>query len=309
MQEAKSRRGGRPLLGGVEAGGTKFVCAVGVPGELRAVDRLPTGEDAEATLARVIDFFGQQRSRFGPIAALGIASFGPVDLDRTSPTWGHITTTPKKGWRHVDIAGRLGRALDVPVGFDTDVAGAAIAEHRWGAGRGVSDLVYVTVGTGIGGGVLVGGRPVHGLLHPEMGHMLLPRHADDFDFAGTCPFHGHRCLEGLASGPAIEARWATPGERLAADHVAWKIEAHYLGTFAANLVLTLSPQRLIFGGGVCKAPGLLERVRRQLVAALGGYVSAPAIERGAERFLIAPALGDDAGVIGALALAEQALMD
>lgn len=301
-------RGTRPLLGGIEAGGTKFVCAVGTgPEDLRAVTRFATGEDAAATLDRAIGFFRARQEEMGLIEALGIASFGPVDLDPASPTWGHITTTPKPGWRDVDIAGTVGRALEVPVGFDTDVAAAALAEHRWGAARGVSNVVYVTVGTGIGGGVLVGGRPVHGLVHPEMGHMLLPRHPEDGDFGGSCPWHDGACAEGLASGPALAGRWAVPAEELPPDHPAWDLEAYYLGTLAANLVVTLSPERLIFGGGVSKAPGLLGKVRERLATALAGYVDVPQIDDQVERYLVAPALGDRAGVAGAIALAEGRL--
>ena len=294
-------------MGGIEAGGTKCVCAVGTgPDDLRAEVRFATTDDARATLARAIDFFRRAERDLGPIAALGIASFGPVDLDPVSPTWGSITSTPKPGWRRVDIAGTLGRALGVPIGFDTDVVGAALAEHRWGAARDVSDIVYVTVGTGIGGGVLVGGRPVHGLVHPELGHMLVPRHPDDLDFTGHCPFHGGACLEGLASGPALAERWSRPPEELPSDHPAWEIEAFYLGTLAANLVLMLSPQRLIFGGGVAKAPGLLDLTRARLVDALGGYVRASVITERVDDYLVAPALGDRAGVAGALALANDA---
>lgn len=298
-----SLRDGRLLFGGIEAGGTKFVCAVGTgPDDVRAVARFATSEDAAATLARAVGFFRAQTAELGPLAAVGVGCFGPVDLDRSSPTWGHVTTTPKRGWRHLDVAGAVGASLGVPVAFDTDVAAAALAEHRWGAARDVSDVVYVTVGTGIGGGALVGGRPVHGLVHPEMGHMLVPRHPDDAKFEGVCPFHGGACLEGLASGPALAARWATPSEELPADHPAWDVEAFYLGTLAANLVLILSPERIIFGGGVSKAPGLLARIRRRMTAALAGYVSAPGVGTETDGYLVAPAFGDMAGVLGALAL-------
>lgn len=300
--------GSGPLLGGIEAGGTKFVCAVGTgPGDLRAVERFATSDDAAATLAQAIDFFRRQHLAHGPVEAVGIGSFGPVDLDPSSPTWGHIKTTPKPGWRGVDVAGAVGRELGVPVGFDTDVAAAALAEHRWGVARDARDVVYVTVGTGIGGGLLVDGRPVHGLIHPEMGHMFMPRHPDDLEFAGVCPFHGGACLEGLASGPALAVRWSAPAESLPPDHPAWDLEAFYLGTFAANLVLTLSPRRIVLGGGVSKAPDLLPKVRQRLVDALAGYVSSPQIEQQVDKYLVAPSLGDEAGVVGALVLAEHSL--
>lgn len=191
------------LFGGIEAGGTKFVCAVGTgPEDLRAEERFPTTTPGE-TIARAVDFL--RRSGGGSLAAVGIASFGPVDLDPSSPTWGHITSTPKRGWAGTDLAGPVGRALGVPVRFDTDANGAALAEHRWGAARGLQTIVYLTVGTGIGGGAIVRGRPLHGLVHPEMGHVLVERRPDD-RYPGGCPFHG-ACLEGLASGPAIERRW------------------------------------------------------------------------------------------------------
>ena len=191
------------IVGGIEAGGTKFVCAVGTgPGDLRAVERFPT-TTPEETLGRAIAYF-----RDRPVAAVGVGSFGPVDVDPDSPTWGHVTSTPKPGWQGADVAGGVARALGVPVGFDTDVNAAALAEHRWGAAQGLDTFVYLTVGTGIGGGGLIAGRRLHGLTHPEMGHIRVPRVPGD-DFAGVCPYHGD-CWEGLASGPAIEARWGPP---------------------------------------------------------------------------------------------------
>ena len=295
-----------PLYGAIEAGGTKHVCAIGTaPDRLLARTRFATS-DPETTLGQAIAFLEEASVQHGPLRALGVASFGPVDLDRASPRWGHVTSTPKPGWQNVDVAGTLTSALGIPIGFDTDVAGAALGEHRWGAGRGVENLVYVTVGTGIGGGILTDGKPVHGLIHPEMGHMLLPRHPEDEGFEGHCPFHGGRCLEGLASGPAIEARWKRPGFEIEPDHPAWNIEAHYLGLLAANLALTVSPQRLIFGGGVMKVPGLIERVRAAMLDALGGYLQHTDLLEGLETYLVSPALGDLAGVAGGLVLAEWA---
>ena len=254
-----------------------------------------------------MDFFHAAFARHGAPDAIGVASFGPVDLDPASPTWGYVTTTPKPGWAHTDLVGPLRAAFGAPVGFDTDVNGAALAEARWGAGRHLASLVYVTVGTGIGGGAVVNGRPVHGLVHPEMGHLPLPRHPDD-GFVGRCPFH-RDCAEGLASGPAIHERWGRPGEELPADHPAWELEGWYLGALAAALTLTLSPHRLVFGGSVCKAPGLLEHARSALVDRLAGYVCSPALEHGASQYLVAPELGDDAGILGAVELARRAVMD
>lgn len=288
-----------PLYGGIEAGGTKFVCAVGTgPDDVRAIERFPTTAP-EATLGQAVDFF-----RAHEVRAVGIGSFGPVDLRAGSPSYGHITTTPKPGWAHVDFAGTVAGALGVPVGFDTDVNAAALGEHRWGAAQGLDTFVYLTVGTGIGGGGMVRGRRMRGLVHPEMGHLLVPRAAGD-DFAGTCPYHGD-CLEGLASGPAIEARWGAPAETLPPDHPAWALEAHYLGRALVNLVLTLSPERLILGGGVMSQPHLLSQVRAVLRDELAGYVDHPVFsEDGLAGYVVPPALGDRAGVLGALALAVE----
>jgi len=285
------------VFGGVEAGGTKFVCAVGTgPGDVRDA-ALPTTTPAE-TLARVVDFLRPHRP-----GAVGIASFGPLDLDPTSPTFGFITDTPKPGWSRVDMVGPLRRALGVSVAIDTDVNAAALAEWRWGAGVGADPVVYVTVGSGIGGGALVDGRPLHGLVHPEMGHMRIPRVPGD-DFAGACPFHGD-CLEGLASAPALRARRGLPPEALAVDDPVWALEARYLGLGLANIVTVLSPRRIVLGGGVLKHPTLLARVRVEVQAALAGYVRAAAVTERIEELIVAPALGERAGVLGALALAAH----
>ncbi len=286
----------RPLLGGLEAGGTKFVCAVGTgPDDIRALERFPT-TTPEETLGRVINFFRRQPE---PIAALGIGSFGPVDPDPSSPTYGYITTTPKPGWAHTDVAGTLRRALSVPVAFDTDVNAAALGEQRWGAGRGLHTFVYLTIGTGIGGGVIVNGHRHHGHQHPEIGHLFVPRLPGD-NRPGHCPFHGN-CLEGLASGPAIAVRWGRPAPELPADHPAWDEVAHYLAFGLANLILTLSPQRLILGGGVMHQTHLFPRIRRHVATCINGYVALPDLDT----FIVPPALGDRAGVLGALALAEE----
>ena len=285
-------------LGGVEVGGTKVVCAVGTgPDAITATAAVPTTTPDE-TLAHAVDFF-----RAHPAAALGVASFGPLDLDPASPTSGCITDTPKKGWSRVDVAGTLRRALRVPVAIETDVNAAALAEWQWGAAKGCDPVVYVTVGTGIGGGAIVDGRPLHGLVHPEMGHMRIPREAGD-DFAGACPFHGD-CLEGLASGEAVRARRGLPGEALAVDDPVWALEARYLALGLANVVVVLSPRRIVVGGGVLRQPGLLARVRTEVRAILAGYVRAAAVVDAIEDFIVPPALGERAGVLGALALAAR----
>ena len=295
--------GGR-ATGGIEVGGTKTVCAVGSgPEEVRAEIRVPTTTPRE-TLERVIAFFAAEAART-PLAALGVGSFGPIDLDPRSPAFGRITTTPKPGWRDVDILGPLHAALGVPVAFDTDVNAAALAEQRWGAGRGLGTLLYVTVGTGIGGGVVVDGRPLHGLIHPEMGHLRVPHDRARDPFDGVCPAHGD-CWEGLATAPAIAARWGEAPEALPDDHPAWALEAHYLALGVTNLVLALSPERVVLGGGVMARAALYPLVRAGVRDLLGGYLVSPALGGGLERYIVPPALGDRAGVLGAIALAQTA---
>jgi fructokinase len=233
----------------------------------------------------------------GGLAAVGIGSFGPVDLDALSPHYGYITSTPKAGWEFTDLAGAVGSALGIPVGFDTDVNAAALAEARWGAAQGVSSCLYLTIGTGIGGGAIVDGRPLHGMAHPEMGHIRLPHDWAADPFPGCCPFHGD-CLEGLASGPAIEARWGIPAKQLPHDHPGWAMEARYLALAVANFVFTMSPGRVILGGGVMHQTGLFPIIREELALLVNGYIRVPEV--------VPPGLGDRAGVLGALILAEEA---
>ena len=290
------------IYGGIEAGGTKFVCAVGTgPDELQAETQFPTTSPDE-TIGRAVDFFKAQPIE---LAAIGIAAFGPVDLDPASPTYGHITTTPKPGWTQANLAGRISRALGVPVGFDTDVNGAALGEHRWGAARGLDTFLYLTIGTGIGGGGMTGGQLMHGLIHPEIGHMRLPHDWDADPFPGLCPYHGD-CLEGMAAGPAIQARWGQPAQTLPDDHPAWPLQARYLALALANLICTLSPQRIILGGGVMNVPLLFPLVRREVQDLLNGYVQAPEILDQIDCYIVPPGLASRAGVLGALALAEAA---
>ena len=293
------------LVGGIEAGGTKFVCAVGSgPDDVRAETRFPT-TTPEETIGQAIDFFREQREQHGELVALGIAAFGPLDPDPASPTYGYITSTPKPGWTNVDFAGPLARALDLPVAFDTDVNGAALAEGRWGAAQGLDTFIYLTIGTGIGGGAMVGGSLLHGLLHPEMGHVRLPHDRQQDPYPGRCPYHGD-CLEGLASGPAIAARWGQPAETLPVDHPAWSLEAHYLALGLVNFIVTLSPQRIILGGGVMAQAQLFPLVRRRVLELLNGYVQSPRLLEAIDTYIVPPALGRRAGVLGALALARQA---
>ncbi len=285
-------------LGGIEAGGTKWVCAVGTgPDDVRDSVVFATGAPGE-TIRQAVEFL----TRNGPLDAVGIGSFGPVDLHAGSPTWGRITTTPKDGWRNTDLGSAIAAALGVPVAFDTDVNAAALGENRWGASRGLHTFVYLTVGTGIGGGGMIDGRLLHGLVHPEIGHMRIPHDRARDPFDGVCPFHGD-CLEGLASGEAAKQRWPS----VAAD--AWdeqmlELEAEYLALGLTNVIATLSPQRLIVGGGVLKQPTLLPRIRTHVERLAAGYFDAPEFGDQIDGYIVAPALGDMAGVLGALELAR-----
>ena len=279
--------------GGIETGGSKWTCAVGSgPDDLRAVETFPTTMPAE-TIGRAVAFFEHS----GPVDKIGIGSFGPVDLDPASPTWGYITSTPKPGWAHTDVAQEIRRRLEVPVAFDTDVNAAALGEHRWGAAQDVDTFCYITVGTGIGGGAMVGGKLVHGLVHPEFGHLRVPHDLNVDPFAGSCPFHGD-CWEGLASGTAMQARWGARGEEIR-DAAAWELEARYLALGLSSVISVLSPQRIIVGGGVSFGPNVLPLVQREIVRLMNGYlVAVPDVTH--------PALGSRAGVLGAIALAEAA---
>ncbi|MEO8075165.1 MAG: ROK family protein [Acidobacteriota bacterium] len=293
------------LYGGIEAGGTKFVCLVGTgPGDMRERIQIPT-TSPENTLHEAIEFFRAAGARLGNLTAIGIASFGPIDLRLESPTYGFITSTPKAGWANVDFVGAVRRALGVPAGFDTDVNAAALAEWRWGAAQGLDTFIYLTIGTGIGGGGMANGRLMHGLVHPEMGHVRIPHDQAADSFAGVCPFHGD-CLEGLASGPAMHARWRHPAEQLADDHPAWALEARYLALALVGFICTISPERIVLGGGVMSRPALLPLVRTQTLDLLGNYVRAPQILDRIADYIVAPWLGGNAGVLGALALAERA---
>ena len=293
------------LLAGVEAGGTKVLALLGTgPDDSVAELRIPTTTPGE-TIGAVVDFFATQAAAGNVPAAGGVASFGPVELRRENNRYGYITTTPKPGWSDTDLLGPLQAALDVPMGFDTDVNGAALAEGRWGAALGLDTYVYLTIGTGIGGGALVGGRVAHGLIHAEMGHVAVPRHPDD-GFAGDCPFHGD-CFEGMAAGPAIANRWGTPAEQLEGAELdrAVEMEAWYIASGLRAIVYVLAPQRIILGGGVSGLPGLIPAVRRMLLDALAGYPGLA--EHASVDFVVPPALGAMAGPAGALALAELAL--
>lgn len=289
-----------PVYGCIEAGGTKFVLGVlSSPADTAPTLRVPT-TTPEETIQACLAFFAEHAPAQG-YAAFGIASFGPVDLDRLSPNWGHITETPKPGWRSTNLAGPFAQAFACPVGFDTDVNGAVLAEHQWGAAMGVDVATYVTVGTGIGGGALVEGRPLHGARHPEMGHYLPARHARD-TYVGGCPYHG-ACLEGLANGPSVTARWGKSLSELPQDHEAHEIIAWYLAQAVVAQQALLSPRRIVLGGGVMQTPGLLGRVRDAAGRLGNGYFGA-AVDY--EQLVVDPALGTRSGLLGALALAMAA---
>lgn len=293
---------GSAPFAGVELGGTKCVCTLARSNdEILDQQVIPTRTPDE-TLAAVEQLLSRWRDGPG-IRALGIASFGPIDLDRSSPTYGAITTTPKPGWAGTDVAGRLRRKLEVPTGFDTDVNGAALAELRWGAGRGVADLAYVTVGTGVGVGIVAGGRPIHGFGHPELGHIRVARRPGD-DWPGTCPFHGG-CVEGLASGPAILSRLGRRDiDHVSADDPIWEDVAWPLAQLCHALVCATAPQRILIGGGVAeRQPHLVARIGALLVESLAGYVDLPA----ETPYLRPPGLGAMAGPLGAIALAMDSL--
>ena len=287
------------VYGGIETGGSKWECAIGSgPDDLRAAETIPTTTPSE-TIARAAAFF----EREGPVEAIGIGSFGPVDQNPSSPTWGYITNTPKPGWAHTDVGQEIRRRLSVPVGFDTDVNAAALGEHRWGACQGLDTFCYITVGTGIGGGGMAGGKLLHGLLHPEFGHMRIPHDREADPFPGVCPYHG-ACWEGLASGRAIEARWGQPAASLDGDRAVWELEARYLALGLVSVMCVLSPERIVIGGGVTQHDGLLGLVRRDVVVLMNGYLDATAVSDEIADYITLPGLGARAGVLGAIALAS-----
>jgi fructokinase len=295
-----------PLLAGVELGGTKCVCILGSgPERILAEERIPTTDPA-TTLGAIEAVLDRWRAEFAGIAALGIASFGPLDLDPRSPRHGSITSTVKPGWRDTPVGRRLAPRLDLPWAIDTDVNGAALAEGRWGGARGLEDFAYVTVGTGIGVGLVVGGRTVHGLGHPELGHVRVVRTPGD-TWGGNCAFHGD-CVEGIASGSAIGARPGTEGARDSPDHPVWQPVGDALAQLLHVVVLATAPRRILMGGGVMDSqPHLFERVRAGLKSSLNLYVEAPELGAGLAAYVVPPGLGPLAGPLGALAVAATAL--
>lgn len=290
------------LYGGIEAGGTKFICAISSgPGQTVSETRIPTTSPDE-TLERVVHFFKPAVTEKS-ISSIGIGCFGPVDLDPDSSTYGFITSTPKPGWSDTDVLGRLRRELGARVAFGTDVGAAALAEFTWGAGKDADPLLYLTIGTGIGGGFVQEGHPMRGLLHPEMGHIRLPHDFAKDPFPGACPFHGD-CFEGLASGPAMAKRTGRPATDLSDSDPAWKLEAHYIALAVQDLILTLSPRKVVLGGGIMQRGFLFPMIRSEVRQLLNGYVQHASLLDHIDTYIVPPALGNQAGVLGAIALAR-----
>ena len=293
------------LFGGIEAGGTKIVCAVGSnPDDLRDEIRFETTNPSD-TLRRAIKYFKRQNSRH-PLKAIGVGTFGPIDMAPESPTFGYIKSTPKLGWANTDIVGRISRELNLPVFFNTDVYTAALAEYLWGVAKGVDNFLYLTIGTGIGGAALIDGQQLFGLTHSEMGHIFIPHDLETDPFVGVCSKHSD-CFEGLASGPAIEKRWGIKPEDIPQDHPAWVQEARYIAFGLVNFILTMSPKQIVIGGGVMEQAHLFPLVRKSVLELLNGFVQTPMMGEDSTNYIVPPRLGNKAGILGAIALARQEL--
>ena len=297
-----------PLIAAIEAGGTKIVCGVGTgPHDIHSVVRIDT-TNPDDTLESVSRYLSKAKTQHGPIAAIGIGSFGPLDLNPESESYGFITSTPKPGWQHTDVVTFFKNRFKVPVGFDTDVNAAVLAEYHWGAGQGMDPLIYITVGTGVGGGVLVNGKLLHGLSHPEIGHLAVPPPLSSAAIIreGQCPFH-RNCVEGFVCGPAISKRWGVKAEALPLDHPVWEEVADVMGYALMNLCLTLSPKRIILGGGVMSQPHIIPLICGKTAQHLNGYILQPQLGREISEFIVSPGLGSRSGLLGALALGRMAL--
>lgn len=280
--------------GSIEAGGTKFVCAIG-DSHFNVIERVnfPT-TTPEETLAQVFEFFDQYE-----LSSIGIGSFGPIDVNPTSKTYGYVTTTPKPHWGNYNFLGAITERYDIPLGWTTDVNVAALGEQPLGAAKGLNSCLYLTIGTGVGGGAVVNNELLSGHSHPEMGHILVRPHPED-EYAGFCPFHGN-CLEGLAAGPAIEKRFGIKADQLEKNHIAWKFEAHYIAQALMTYVLTLSPEKIILGGGVMNQTHLFPMIREELKQLMADYIALPDLEN----YIVAPALGNNAATVGCFMLARQ----
>lgn len=288
------------LIGAIEAGGTKFVLGIGnEKGEILERVSIPT-ESPQETMPKVIEFFMGKG-----VEAIGVGCFGPIDPKKDSPTYGYITTTPKVKWANYNIIGELKKHFNVPIAFDTDVNGATLGELTWGVAKGLDSALYITVGTGIGAGAIVEGKMIHGLLHPEMGHIMVKKHEND-NYKGKCPYHGD-CLEGVAAGPALEERWGKKGFELEPNHPAWEMEAYYLAQALVNFILIVSPEKIIMGGGVMKQEHLFPMIRKEVANILKGYINKKEISEDIDNYIVAPKLGDNAGLCGAVALGLKEL--
>jgi len=297
----------KPMFGGVEAGGTKFICVLADSrGFIKARADIPT-TTAEETLAAVKEFFIKSSPGFGQLAALGIVSFGPLDFNKQSPTYGYITKSPRPGWSNINLLGYFRDSLNVLVEVETDVNSSAMGEFSEGAAVDCENFVYVTVGTGIGAGIFAGGKLMQGISHPEVGHMMIPQAQNDLAFSGSCAFH-HNCLEGLASGTAIHQRWKTHPKNLPPEHPAWDLESYYLAVMCVNLTWMYAPEKIIFGGGVMTRDFLYPKIRKNLKKMLSGYAHDVALND-MDRYIIPTALGGDAGITGALALARRVYLE
>lgn len=281
-------------IGALEAGGTKMVCAIGNEmGEIFEKISIPT-ETPEITMPKMIEYFRDRK-----VEALGIGCFGPIDLNRNSDSYGYITTTPKLAWSNYNIVGVLKEALKIPVGFDTDVNASALGESTWGITKDLENSMYITIGTGIGTGIITNGKMLHGMLHPEGGHLLLSKHPND-DFEGICPYH-NTCLEGLASGPAIEARWGKKGDELSAHKEVWELEAYYIAQALVNYIMIISPERIVLGGGVMHQEHIMPLIRKEVKRLMSGYIKTKQLED-IENYIVFPSLNDNQGIMGALKL-------
>ncbi|MBC7960054.1 MAG: ROK family protein [Vallitaleaceae bacterium] len=287
------------LYGAIEAGGTKIICAIGNEnGEILETVRFDT-LTPDVTMPKIIEYFKKHE-----ISSLGIGCFGPVGVNPAASNYGFILDTPKLAWAQFDFLGTLKKEFSVPMAFDTDVNGAALAEYKWGAARGVNSCLYITVGTGVGAGALIDGQLIHGLLHPEMGHILVRNHVED-TFEGVCPYHGC-CLEGMAAGPAVEKRWGVKGHLLEEDHKAWEFEAYYMAQGILSYIMVLSPEKIVLGGGVMGQDHLVQKIRAKVKELVNGYIKVEALGVGIEDYIVRPGLGEISGTYGALALAISA---
>lgn len=287
------------LYGALEAGGTKMVCAIGKEdGTIIEQVSIPT-TTPEETMPRIIEYFKDK-----DIASLGVGTFGPVDVNEGSDTYGHILDTPKLPWRGYDVAGTLVKELGVKVGIDTDVNGSCLGEITFGASKGLDPVVYITIGTGVGVGIFVNGRLLHGMLHPEAGHVLIRQHENDI-YSGKCPYHGN-CLEGMAAGPAIEARWGKKAVELKDDTKVWELEAYYIAQAIVGYIMTISPKRIILGGGVMHQEQLFPLIRKEVEKLMNGYLTTKEM-KDLDNYIVPASLNDDQGIMGCIQLAKQAL--